>query len=130
MANIKYSRQRASILEFLKTRKDHPTADTVYDHVRLTCPNISLGTVYRNLSLLSSLGEIRKLESFGSADRFDARTDPHCHFMCTVCGKVLDMDAERYDKLLSEAAAAFEGGRITDYDASFFGICKDCQPEQ
>ena len=61
MATLKYSRQRESIKEFLMTRKDHPTADVVYENVKKIYPNISLGTVYRNLSLLSDLGEIQNV---------------------------------------------------------------------
>ena len=83
MAALKYSRQRESIKEFLRSRTDHPTADTVYENLRQIYPNISLGTVYRNLSLLSDIGEIRKLTNFGSADRYDGRVAPHSHFMCT-----------------------------------------------
>ena len=94
MAALKYSRQRESIKEFLMTRTDHPTADTVYENMKLIYPNISLGTVYRNLSLLSDLGEIKKLASFGGADRFDGRVEPHCHFMCTDCGCVIDLETE------------------------------------
>ena len=65
MAALKYSRQRESIKEFLRSRTDHPTADTVYENLRQIYPNISLGTVYRNLSLLSDIGELGKLTSFG-----------------------------------------------------------------
>lgn len=72
MATLKYSRQRESIKEFLTGRTDHPTADFVYENMKQIYPNISLGTVYRNLSLLADLGEIQKLSSFGGADRFDA----------------------------------------------------------
>ena len=83
MATLKYSRQRESIKEFLRSRTDHPTADTVYENLRQIYPNISLGTVYRNLSLLSDIGEIRKLTNFGSADRYDGRVAPHSHFINT-----------------------------------------------
>ena len=85
MATLKYSRQRESIKEFLRTRTDHPTADVVYENMKLIYPNISLGTVYRNLSLLADLGEIKKLSSFAGADHFDGRTERHCHFMCIRC---------------------------------------------
>ena len=85
MATLKYSRQRESIKEFLRNRTDHPTADVVYENMKLIYPNISLGTVYRNLSLLADLGEIKKLSSFAGADHFDGRTERHCHFMCTRC---------------------------------------------
>ena len=77
MATLKYSRQRESIKEFLMTRKDHPTADVVYENMKKIYPNISLGTVYRNLSLLSEIGEIQKLSNFGGADHFDG----HVHSM-------------------------------------------------
>lgn len=80
MATIKYSRQRESIKRFLMSRDDHPTADTIYMHVRKEFPNISLGTVYRNLSLLTQQGEIQKITTDG-ADRYDRHVEPHSHFL-------------------------------------------------
>ena len=88
---IKYSKQRAIIMDFLKDRKDHPTADVVYTNVRKTLPNISLGTVYRNLMLLTELGEIRKVQVGDGVDHFDPITDEHDHFVCTECGGVYDL---------------------------------------
>ena len=69
---LKYSKQRTVIKEFLQTRKDHPTADVVYNAVRKDYPNISLGTVYRNLMLLSEIGEIQKLRVGDGLEHFDA----------------------------------------------------------
>lgn len=125
MATLKYSRQRESIKEFLMTRKDHPTADVVYENMKRIYPNISLGTVYRNLSLLADIGEIRKLPSFGGVDRFDGRTEQHSHFMCNKCNKVIDMEDEKLDHLLDDAGSDFKG-EISDYSVRFFGICEDC----
>ncbi len=125
LAALKYSRQRESIKEFLMSRKDHPTADMVYENMKNIYPNISLGTVYRNLSLLADIGEIQKLASYGGADRFDARTDEHCHFMCTECGRVSDLESEGFDRLLKQAEDNFHG-RITGCSIRFFGICEDC----
>ena len=122
MAALKYSRQRESIKEFLRSRTDHPTADTVYENL----PNISLGTVYRNLSLLSDIGEIRKLTNFGSADRYDGRVAPHSHFMCTKCNCVIDMQSDNLNDILEQAAAEFVHGKVFNVDASFYGICKEC----
>ena len=79
MANLKYSRQRESIKHFLATTKEHPTADTVYTHVKEEFPNISLGTVYRNLKLLTDLGEAIKITAPDGGDRFDGCTQPHNH---------------------------------------------------
>ena len=126
MAALKYSRQRESIKEFLRSRTDHPTADTVYENLRQIYPNISLGTVYRNLSLLSDIGEIRKLTNFGSADRYDGRVAPHSHFMCTKCNRVIDMQSDSLNGILEQAAAEFIHGKVFDVDASFYGICKEC----
>ncbi len=125
MAAIKYSRQRAAIKEFLMGRYDHPTADVVYENIKLIYPNISLGTVYRNLSLLSDIGEIQKLSHFGGADRFDARTEPHCHFLCTQCGMVTDLDDEKILRSLKKVGDRFSG-RIFSYTAQFSGLCEDC----
>ena len=107
------------------TRKDHPTADVVYENVKKIYPNISLGTVYRNLSLLSDLGEIQKLSSFGGADHFDGCVTPHCHFMCTECKRVLDLETEDMNKLAPKAVKNF-GGKIASCDIRFFGLCEDC----
>lgn len=126
MASLKYSRQREAIKEFLADRTDHPTADVVYENMKLIYPNISLGTVYRNLSLLADIGEIQKLSSFGGADRFDGCTAQHFHFMCTTCGKVMDMETNGVAQLLSKTAEGFTGGQISDYSARFFGICEEC----
>ena len=85
MATLKYSRQRECIREYVQKCKEHPTADQVYAEIKREFPNISLGTVYRNLSLLSEIGEIQKLSNFGGADHFDGCVTPHCHFMCKEC---------------------------------------------
>ncbi|MDO4602671.1 MAG: transcriptional repressor [Eubacteriales bacterium] len=125
MAALKYSRQRESIKEFLMTRNDHPTADVVYENMKLIYPKISLGTVYRNLSLLADIGEIKKLANFDGADHFDGRTDQHCHFMCRQCHRIIDMKDLDFCNILDDASKGFKG-EIQDYSARFFGLCEDC----
>ena len=78
---LKRSKQRESIKKFLISRYDHPTAETVYMNIKEEFPNISLGTVYRNLSLLADIGEIQKLSTGIGPDRFDGNPKPHYHFM-------------------------------------------------
>lgn len=127
MAVLKYSRQREAIKNFLMTRKDHPTAETVYMNVRETYPNISLGTVYRNLTLLSDLGEIKKLHLEDGIDHFDADTHPHNHFLCTQCGTVLDIDYQfnEASDIDQNANSGFDG-KITGHITYFQGICPAC----
>ena len=99
MPALKYSRQRESIKEYLMSTKEHPTADMVYLHVKQEFPNISLGTVYRNLNLLADIGEIIKISTLNGGDRFDGTTTPHYHFFCTDCGAVLDLDMDNIETI-------------------------------
>ena len=124
MATLKRSKQRESIKEFLETRTDHPTADTIYMNIRKIYPNISLGTVYRNLALLSDLGEIAKITTGDGADRFDGRITPHNHFICRKCHSVMDLEMENIDYIMEAAEKNFEG-TIDGYTAHFYGICSN-----
>ncbi|OLA90802.1 MAG: transcriptional repressor [Roseburia sp. 40_7] len=122
---IKYSRQRECIKQFLASRHDHPTAETVYLNVKQDFPNISLGTVYRNLSLLTELGEIQKISTGIGPDRFDGNPAPHYHFFCRKCGCVMDLDMEGIDHINILAGSQFDGeieGNIT----YFYGKCANC----
>ena len=123
---LKYSRQRESIKNFLATRYDHPTAETVYLSIREEFPNISLGTVYRNLSLLSEIGEIKKLSTGVGPDRFDGNTHQHYHFICNKCGSVLDLDVDQLDHINVLAGQHF-GGEIEGHLTYFYGKCPTCK---
>lgn len=125
MAINKYSRQREAIKQYLAHTKEHPTADMVYMNIRATHPNISLGTVYRNLNLLAEQGEIIKINCQDGSDRFDAYTKPHYHFLCKDCGKVLDIEMESIDHINKVAGADFNG-RIEGHVTYFYGLCPNC----
>lgn len=129
MATLKYSRQREMIKDFLMTRKDHPTADIVYMNVRRQNPNISLGTVYRNLTLLADIGEISRLHLGDGVDRFDADTSPHYHFVCTECGSVTDLEMDSIENILETASANFDG-HIAGHETHFYGTCGSCTGAQ
>ncbi|MDE6664542.1 MAG: transcriptional repressor [Lachnospiraceae bacterium] len=122
---IKYSRQRQEIKNFLMSRKDHPTADVVYMNVRQQYPNISLGTVYRNLTLLADMGEITRLHLGDGVDHFDADTSPHYHFVCSKCGQVMDLHMNNIDSIVDIAGMNFNG-EIQGHITYFYGICGNC----
>lgn len=122
---LKYSRQRAAIWDYIKDRKDHPTADMVYEGVRKDYPKISLGTVYRNLMLMKDIGKIRTVEVGDGAIHFDPNVSEHDHFICSCCGKVIDIDGEDIARIKELASRNF-GGRIDGYSAFFYGICEEC----
>ncbi|MCR4691723.1 MAG: transcriptional repressor [Lachnospiraceae bacterium] len=128
MAALKHSKQRDAILAFLMTRKDHPTADVVYSGLREEYPNISLGTVYRNLTLLTDLGQIQRLRLSDGVDHFDADTSQHYHFLCTKCGCVIDLEMETIDRINQLAGAGFDG-QIAGNVTYFYGLCPACKKE-
>lgn len=122
---IKYSSQREAILRFLKTRKDHPTADVVFQHIREDIPNISLATVYRNLNQLATAGTILRLTTNGKTDHFDACVEPHYHFCCKNCHAVKDIDMEPFGELTQRAEEA-SNFKIDEVTILFSGLCDDC----
>lgn len=125
MATLKYSRQRESIRDFVRNCHEHPTADNVYAGIKEEFPNISLGTVYRNLSLLVELGEIAKISTGNGPDRFDCNTKPHSHFICTHCHCIKDIEIADMDYITRKASENFDG-KILAHTTTFYGICKNC----
>ena len=119
------TRQRKVILEVLRNVYTHPSADEIYEMVCKRLPRISLGTVYRNLEILSESGEIQKLELGCTQKRFDGVADDHYHIRCIHCDRVADAPLE------FEVAVNYEPKGATDYKVighklEFIGICPDC----
>lgn len=123
---VKYSRQRELIYTYLMSTKAHPTAETVYTAVKEQCPNISLGTVYRNLAFLEQQGKIIKLSMGEESERFDADTSRHYHFRCRCCGSVSDLKMMSLKHIEVVAGEHFDG-IIEDHMAYFTGICPECR---
>lgn len=126
MAAIHYSKQREAIHDYLCSTKEHPTAEVVYAHIRGTFPNISLGTVYRNLNFLVEHGAARKLDFGDGCDHFDGNTSPHNHFFCKSCGKVIDLAMDSIEHINIIANAGFDG-TVEGHTIFFFGKCGKCR---
>lgn len=122
----KKTRQKEAILKVLRGTRSHPTADWVYNEVRQEIPNISLGTVYRNLKSLSQRGEILELDLSGALSRYDAFTDDHYHFRCNGCGRVFDLD-EPVDRKLDKKVEQKTGFEVTHHRLEFRGLCGECR---
>ncbi len=123
------SHQREVILEELRMVKSHPTATTLYKLVSKRLPKISLGTIYRNLDLLSKRGVIQKLEVSGSVARYDGDTDKHYHICCTNCGRIDDI-YHLPEELINIDLSKIEGYDVKGYHMNFYGICSDCRENQ
>jgi Fur family peroxide stress response transcriptional regulator len=129
MMNRKHSRQREEILAVIRETASHPGARWVYERLRDRIPKLSLGTVYRNLTLFRREGRVNAVGVVNGEERFDAVTDPHPHAVCTVCGKVVDLPVpdqtvlRRFADELTRPSAGFG----IDYRKTMFcGVCEDC----
>ena len=118
--------QRRVILEELKKVTSHPTADEVYEMVRNRLPKVSLGTIYRNLDILSESGMIQRLEVGGSQMRFDANIEDHYHIRCTRCGTIADIPKRSIPGIEDIFSGAL-GYEITGHRIELVGICPDCR---
>jgi len=123
---IRNTKQRSKILEILHGTRSHPTANWIYDKVKVDFPNISMGTVYRNLGLLEEMGQIQRLSCGSTFDRYDANIEPHIHFACKNCGRVSDINDLNSIGKLKEAISTIDL-QINSYDLTCYGVCKDCQ---
>ena len=126
---VKYSRQREAIKEYIFHTKEHPTADIIYMNIKKQYPNISLGTIYRNLNFLLEQGEIIKVDCGDGCDHFDSNIEPHCHFVCTQCHKLVDLDMKSIHEINDIANEGFDGeieGNVT----YFYGICGECNQKK
>ena len=119
----KYSKQREAIKAYLKTVESHPSAAEIYNEVRKTIPNISLGTVYRNLADLQDSGEIVNVSANKEMDRFDGDLSPHIHLCCRKCNSITDVPVD------SDYGKKIATGMGFTPDSSVYivyGICKNC----
>lgn len=124
--NFRMTRQRRVILAELRATDQHPSADDLYGRVKQKLPRISLGTVYRNLEILSDLGEIQTIAMAGSLKRFDGTADNHYHMRCMHCDRLVDAPIEVIDSL-ERALQEKTDFRILGHQIEFTGICAACQ---
>lgn len=121
------TQQRKVIYDILASTDMHPTADWIYSQVKRYIPNVSLGTIYRNLKVLKDEGLIIEIND-GKQSRFDARTDEHYHFKCDVCDRIYDIEPELIK--LSFDFSNLNGFKVSRFTVEFSGICKNCLKEE
>jgi len=124
--NIRMTRQRRAILGVLRSTDLHPTADWIYEKVREILPNISLGTVYRNLNILKEHELLRELNYSDEVSHFDGNAENHYHFICQNCKRIFDID-EPVDIQLDRRISSKTGFEIDHHRLEFYGICPNCK---
>ena len=122
----KHSRKRDALLRMIRSTDRHPSAVWIYEQLRKEIPDLSLGTVYRNLSVFRDEGLIVSVGTVNGQERYDGNIGEHTHFICLDCGDVIDVDAQ-LDAGLSETVA-----RGYDLDVQFkqltlYGKCGKCR---
>lgn len=124
----KQFRKRNAVLSCLRQSKAHPSAEALYECVRRENPDISLATVYRNLTWFKEQGLIISLGTVNGVERFDGCVEPHVHFACRQCGSVMDVPRVEIPDSISHATSAALDCRVENAHLMLTGICKDCIP--
>lgn len=125
MAGKRYSRQRELIYNAVLGSKEHPTAEMVYHWLKPANPNLSLGTVYRNLNLLAQEGILIRMPF--PVERYDGDVHPHSHFRCKDCGRVFDIELDQGSEIDKAAAKAAPGFQVEGHELTFTGVCPECR---
>lgn len=130
MRTQNYSRKRQAIYELMLSTDTHPSAEWIYNSLKPDFPDLSLGTVYRNLKLLEGNGSVKSVAVVDGCERYDARVSPHSHFICKKCGRILDIFfTENMPDLVPDMVrhAALQGVKeIESYSLTFYGECDEC----
>jgi Fur family peroxide stress response transcriptional regulator len=129
--STRYSRKREAILDAIRSTDTHPSADWVYQTLRPRYPDLSLGTVYRNLTKFKEEGLIVSVGTVNGQERFDATVSPHTHLICRDCGKVMDLPQVRADQALQlDTVAQLHGVEIDRCELILYGKCSQCAQQK
>ena len=125
---LRHSRQRERIYEYLTRSKEHPSAERIYLALRGELPDLSLGTVYRNLKLLEEMGMVRRVIAHQGNERYDSICNDHVHFICQKCGSVVDVADTIPDEMLRWVSLE-EGFQVSRQEVMLTGCCPRCSQE-
>ena len=126
-ATEKQFRKRNAILECLRQTDQHPSAETLHQLLQKDHPDISLATVYRNLARFKNEGIITSIGSVNGIERFDAITEPHVHFICSCCGRVMDLPQMEVPECLCSRVSDLTDAQVESCQLAFTGVCRECR---
>ena len=123
-------RKRNAILSYLQGTTAHPSAETIYSDLKAEIPDLSIGTVYRNLTHFRKQGLVSSIATVNGVERFDANTEPHVHFICEGCDAVIDLHQLSTPQALCSEAEGSIGCSVSGCQLSFTGKCHSCLEAQ
>jgi len=125
----KITPQRLAIAELLAESRGHPNVEALYERLKTEHPSLSLATVYRNVMLMKSLGEVLEIVFPDDSNRYDGNTPyPHPHVICSRCGRIMEPDLKTLEDMTKEVIHQTDF-TILSHQLLFFGICKECEGE-
>lgn len=124
-----FSRKRTAILNTLRSTRIHPTADWIYAQLKPELPDLSLGTVYRNLKIFCDSGKAISVGVINGQEHFDGFVHPHAHFVCKKCGLVMDIEKEFFSSNKLSRLSESSGCEVTSATVMFRGVCRRCLAE-
>ena len=127
---IRYSKKREAILNAIRSTTCHPSAEWIYQTLKPTHPDLSLGTVYRNLVFFQQQGQVQSVGVVNGQERFDGNTAPHSHFVCTNCGAVIDLHSIKLDSSLTRDVSEQYGLAVELHELTFYGRCQTCMKQE
>lgn len=128
--NHKLTPQRLAVVKILAHSQGHPNVETIFEQLQKDFPTMSLATVYRNVMLLKSLGEVLEIGFPDGSNRYDGNKPyPHPHVICVRCKRIIDPDLSTLDDLTEEVTQE-TGYKILTHRLDFFGVCGLCQKNE
>ena len=128
--DVRYSKKREAILAAIRCTTCHRSAEWVYRQLKPRHPDLSLGTVYRNLAFFLERGQVKSVGVVQGQERFDAVVTPHSHFVCNCCGAVLDLPDIDLSGGLDGAVSRQYGLAVKRHELTFYGLCTSCSKQQ
>ena len=117
---LRPTKQRACVYGVILEKKDHPTADDIYQRVKKHLPSTSFATVYNCLETLVGCGLVRQVNMDRSPTRYCPNLSPHAHFKCTLTGQIFDVQIDE-DTLSRMQALVPDGFKAENIDLCFSG---------
>ncbi len=126
-AKLRLTPQRLAICEMLSASDEHPTAQMIYETLKLQYPSLSLATVYNTLDYLVRAGAINALGEAGDdAVHYDADTSAHVNLACTRCNRVIDFPSDHIREVEQEVMKS-SGYQLMGARVMYYGLCPQCQ---
>ena len=126
MKRENFSRKRQAILEAIRSTTVHPTAEWVYQAVKPQYPDLSLGTVYRNIARFKAEGLIHAIGVVNGQERYDGDIRPHNHFVCSQCGSVMDLSEKYLSQEIHQLLSEKYDMLVLSHELIFHGVCQKC----